>query len=39
MNVENPPRIISLFSGCGGMDLGFIGALNTLKKILRTHRI
>lgn len=32
MNAENPPRIISLFSGCGGMDLGFIGGFEYLGK-------
>lgn len=26
----NPLKIISLFSGCGGMDLGFIGDFNSL---------
>lgn len=32
MVVNQAPRVISLFSGCGGMDLGFLGGFTYLRK-------
>jgi len=32
MNKIKPITIVSLFSGCGGMDLGFLGGFNFLEK-------
>lgn len=30
--IEKEKRVLSLFSGCGGMDLGFEGGFKVLKK-------
>jgi DNA (cytosine-5)-methyltransferase 1 len=32
MNEQKPITVVSLFSGCGGMDLGFAGGFEFLGK-------
>lgn len=36
-NNRSPKRLLSLFSGCGGMDIGFEGGFQCLKKSINTH--
>ena len=39
MIVSNAPRIVSLFSGCGGMDLGFRGGFTYLNRYYRPTEV
>lgn len=35
--MSNKKRVLSLFSGCGGMDIGFEGGFETLKRTINTN--
>jgi DNA (cytosine-5)-methyltransferase 1 len=37
--IKNNYKIVSLFSGCGGMDLGCIGGFKYLNKIYKNHPV
>lgn len=37
MNINTELRVLSLFSGCGGMDIGFEGGFCCLKKSINTN--
>lgn len=36
MSIHKKMKVLSLFSGCGGMDIGFEGGFNCLKKSINT---
>ncbi len=37
MNINTELRVLSLFSGCGGMDIGFEAGFCCLKKTINTN--
>ena len=37
MNSQKKMKVLSLFSGCGGMDIGFEGGFTCLKKSVNTN--